>query len=675
MGASLFASAADSAGRPVDPWDDAEVMVVVGDGRRGTLVEAPSSVIAFDTEELLATGISDVGDLAEYTPNLEINSVFGASSPEIFIRGVGLKDTSSNAASSVAVISDEVYLNSPVGQLAQFFDVESVNVLRGPQGAKYGRNASAGAILIQSARPSGGFGSRLALTYGRFDQVDFDGHVEAPIVPDLLSLRVSGKRRQRDPLGNNRAAAGRQTPIPNSLNGPPAFGINDRDEWAARGQLLLNPTPGLEILLNVHGGQNRSLAPSFQYAPRFRPNQFTPLWHGSNGYFDFDGCMRLNDAGQCVENTRQPENGDPFEGAYNATPPEDLDLFGTYLRVDGEIGSWLLTSITAFERNSRDAGLDLDVLISDVIGGSTRFKSLEMAATGVAKDTYSRRSENAKNPSEPTPLSLYNRVFGAGFSDPNAGEFVPDPQAILRRSVLSVVGEDRKRIESVLGARDRARLDEYFTSLRQLERQLELQLSAPPPLEACEIPVEPEQGPVSRDVAHVKANHDAMAKVLALALACDQTRVFNMVFSEGASQLHMPGSADTHHTLTHEEARDTELGYQVAATNFVIHSMEAWATFVETLAAVPEGDGSLLDNSVVLAHSETSDANSHSVTGLPIMIAGRAGGRIQSGLHVFGGGDSTARVGLTLQQVMGLNVASWGWKANKTDRPISEILA
>jgi hypothetical protein len=320
-------------------------------------------------------------------------------------------------------------------------------------------------------------------------------------------------------------------------------------------------------------------------------------------------------------------------------------------------------------------GPTLDLVISDVIGGATRFRSLEMAATGVARDTYSRRSEDAQNASETSPLSLYARVFGSGFSDPNAGEFTPDPRIMLRESVLSIVAEDRKRLEARLGARDRARLDEYFTSLRQLERQLELQLQEPPPLAACRMPTDPEPGPISRDVTHVVDNHAAMAKVLALALACDQTRVFNMLFSAGASGLHMPGSSDTHHTLTHEEARDKELGYQLEATKFVMQGMDAFKTFVETLASIPEGDGTLLDNCAVFAHSETSDANSHSVSGLPIMVAGRAGGRLAPGVHVRGSGDSTARVGLTLQQVMGLNVAKWGVRANETDRPVTEILA
>lgn len=323
---------------------------------------------------------------------------------------------------------------------------------------------------------------------------------------------------------------------------------------------------------------------------------------------------------------------------------------------------------------TENEGPTVDVLISDAIGGATRFRSLEMAAHGLTKDSYSRRSESVINPSEPSPLALYTRVFGSGFSDPNAAEFTPDPRVLLRKSVLSAVTEDRARIESQLGHSDRARLDEYFTALRQLETQLELQLSDPPPLAACSVPAQPEETPVSQDINHVLRNHELMARGLALALACDQTRVFNMVFSAGASGLHMPGSSDTHHTLTHEEAKDPVLGYQPESTRFVLHSMEAWASFVEILESVPEGDGTLLDHCAVMAHSETSDANSHSVSGLPIMIAGRAGGRLNPGVHIRGAGETIARVGLTMQQVMGLNVGAWGTKANETSRPISEIL-
>lgn len=316
----------------------------------------------------------------------------------------------------------------------------------------------------------------------------------------------------------------------------------------------------------------------------------------------------------------------------------------------------------------------LDILISDHIGDATRFRSLEMAATANPTHTYSRRNESVVNPSEPSALGLYTRVFGEGFRDPNAAEFTPDPRVLLRQSALSVVSDDRKRLEASLGNADKARLDEYFTALRQLERQLEIQLKKPPPLEACSVPDAPENLEESLDVDIVDQNHDLMAEVLALALACDQTRVFNMVYSNGASSLHMKGSKDSHHTLTHEEPRDLELGYQPKATVFVQRSMAAWTKFVEILNAVPEGDGTLLDNCLVMAHSETSDANSHSVTGLPFMIAGRAGGKVKPGTHVSGIGDTSARVGLTMQQAMGLNVARWGMRTNEASQGISEIL-
>lgn len=319
-------------------------------------------------------------------------------------------------------------------------------------------------------------------------------------------------------------------------------------------------------------------------------------------------------------------------------------------------------------------GPSLDVLISDHVGMRTRFRSLEMAAMGDPRHSNSLRDVSSVNPAEPSPLSLYSRVFGLGFSDPNAAEFSPDPRLLLRQSALSIVAVDRKRLERILGHNDRQRLDQYFTSVRQLEQQIALQLEEPEPLAACRIPDSPAQIPIDSEVDHVVANHALMAETLALALACDQTRVFNMTFSNRASGLRMPGSADTHHTLTHEEARDKTLGYQPRATAFVLRTMQAWTSFVKTLDAVPEGSGSLLDNCLVMAHSETSEANTHSVMGLPFMTAGSAGGKIRTGLHVSGVGDSTSRVGLTMQQAMGLNIGSWGTDQNQTSRPITEIL-
>ena len=320
-------------------------------------------------------------------------------------------------------------------------------------------------------------------------------------------------------------------------------------------------------------------------------------------------------------------------------------------------------------------GPTLDLLVSDHIGGATRFRSLEMAATGSPRHSYSLRSQTVRNPSEVSPLALYTRVFGQGFRDPNAAEFVPDPVVMVRRSVVSAVGEDRRRLEQQLGSHDRPRLDEYLTSLRQLEHQLAVQLSAAPPLAACELPDAPPETEVSAEIGEAVANHELMAGLLALALACDQTRVFNVVFSYGASNLHKAGNTTGHHQLTHEELIDEEVGYQPQASYFVDRSMEAWATFVQKLAAVREGAGTLLDNCLVMAHSETSFAKVHDVAGLPVMIAGRAGGRLKTGLHVTGTNDPVTRIGLTVQQVMGLPVARWGSGSMQTDKAVGEIFA
>jgi hypothetical protein len=315
----------------------------------------------------------------------------------------------------------------------------------------------------------------------------------------------------------------------------------------------------------------------------------------------------------------------------------------------------------------------LDVLISGRIGTSTRFRSLELNATGVPGQSYSRASESIINSSTVSPLELYTRIFGPGFIDPSGGPFVPDPKTVLRQSVLSAVRDDAARLEALLGSHDRQRLEQYFTSLRQLENQIEVSLT-PPDLEACRRPRAPMGESVGTDLEQATTTHRLMTELLVFALLCDQTRVFNMLFSWGTSELRKSGAQTAHHQYTHDELVDPVLGYQPEATSFVLESMQAWALFVERLAATPEGDGTLLDNCLVLAHSESSFAKSHQVTLLPVMIAGAAGGRVRTGVHVSGNGEPVTRIGLTVQQVMGLPVSEWGTGSQQVSRPVGAIL-
>ncbi len=315
----------------------------------------------------------------------------------------------------------------------------------------------------------------------------------------------------------------------------------------------------------------------------------------------------------------------------------------------------------------------LDVLIGDSVGTDTRFRSLEMAATGDPKHSYSYRSATGFNPAEGSPVALYTRIFGPDFQDPNAADFKPDPNVMLRKSVLTGVADERAAFMSQLGKADQTRMDEYFTSVRQLEQQLELQLQKPPPAEACQVQAKPADGPVGTEIGMVQANHKVMAQILAMALACNQTKIFNMVYSDSASTLRMPGEQMIHHLMTHEEPIDKQLGYQPKATWFVERSMEAWVVFVQALASVREGDGSLLDNCLVMAHSDTEYARIHSISGIPVMTAGKAGGRMKTGIHVSAIGEPVTRLGFTFQQIMGVPVEKWGQGSMQTNKAVGEI--
>jgi len=316
----------------------------------------------------------------------------------------------------------------------------------------------------------------------------------------------------------------------------------------------------------------------------------------------------------------------------------------------------------------------IDVMVADAIGKDTRFRSLEVSTSGVQR-SYSYRSKNSPNPSETSPLALYQRIFGEGFQDPNAVSFKPDPKVMVHKSVLSAVAEDRKRLMRQVGAEDRHRLDEYFTSLRQLEQQLALQLEPPAPVENFVIPDAPAEMELNSEMDTVMSTHKIMAELLARALQCNQTHVVNVLLSDTTSNLRRAGSTTTHHTLTHEEPVNPKLGYQEQVGWFATRSMEAWKDFLDALEAIPEGDGTLLDNCLILAHSDCSIAKSHAVEGIPTMLAGNAGGKVRTGFHLAGGADPISRIGLSVQQVLGLPVESWGTRSMETRKTISEIFA
>jgi hypothetical protein len=384
-----------------------------------------------------------------------------------------------------------------------------------------------------------------------------------------------------------------------------------------------------------------------------------------------------------------PEKWIPVATGANYTLPVDLEPLRAYqdrlalfsgfdVKLDGVPNKPHITGCLGLRTgipvpNDKVKAPTLDVLISNKIGKDTRFRSIEVSTSGIQR-SYSFNGAGSANPSEISPMALYQRIFGDGFQDPNAAKFSPDPETMVHKSVLSAVAEDRQRLMRSVGAEDHQRLDEYFTSLRQLENQLALQLEPPAPVKNFTLPEPPPETVADSEMKHVMETHRLMAGLLARALQCNQTRVVNVLFSDTTSNLRRRGSSTTHHTLTHEEPVNPALGYQEQVGWFASQSMLAWKDFLDTLAAIPEGDGTLLDNCLILAHSDCSIAKAHAVEGIPTMVAGNAGGRVRTGFHMAGKADPISRIGLTVQQAMGLQVERWGTKSMDTNRNISELL-
>jgi hypothetical protein len=334
----------------------------------------------------------------------------------------------------------------------------------------------------------------------------------------------------------------------------------------------------------------------------------------------------------------------------------------------------ILRSGSAPLNQSSKPGETIDVTVAKKIGTTTRFPMLTVTATGDPRDTQSYESATSVNNAEGSPLALYSSLFGADYQDPNAKDFKPSPNILVRKSVLSSVSEDARKLMTQVGAEDKARIEQYFTNLRELERQLDRQLEKPEPREACVKPKLPPELATGVDFQLVGQRHRLFTDLLVMAVACDQTRVFNATYSKSFSSTTKAGYEKPHHTASHEEPVDPKLGYQPMVSWFLRRGFEEWVYFVEAFAKVKEGDGTLLDNMLIYASTDQSFAKIHSIEGLPMFSAGNAGGRIKTGLHLDGGGTPGTRLGYTMMKTLGVDIPSWGSQSNNTSKEISEIL-
>ncbi len=275
----------------------------------------------------------------------------------------------------------------------------------------------------------------------------------------------------------------------------------------------------------------------------------------------------------------------------------------------------------------------IDQIIADEIGGETLYKSLHLAGTDFTK-AIAHRGPNDRLPSEPSPLAIYEQLFTAGFRLPGEGGVV-DPSLALRRSVLDAVADDSRRMQARLGRADQQRLDQHFTAIREIELRLRRLEEDPPNYAACARPEMPpgELPPDERGRPDTDEHNRLMAELTAMAFACDQTRVITYMLSPPVSDVVFPvGDLDViddgnrllkgHHDLTHNEPDPA----MPKVREIVIYIMERLATYMEILDSVPEGDGTLLDHSLVLGTSDSSNPRLHSLEYYPIVLFGGADG-------------------------------------------------
>jgi len=232
-----------------------EEVVVTAQKREQSLQDVGIAVSAFSGEQIRQLGWNSSDDIAAQIPGVTLIQPNGPASFTMNIRGVAQNDFSGdNQESPVAVYIDDVYAASPTHASFQIFDFERVEVLRGPQGTLFGRNATGGLAHFITKKPSEEFEGYVQATVGDYDLFNVEGAIGGPL-SDNISGRLSFSSAQNDALITNRV-------------GPD---LNDNDTWAVRGQLLFKFGESSELLLNARASDLDNLNGTFEHLVA-RPN-------------------------------------------------------------------------------------------------------------------------------------------------------------------------------------------------------------------------------------------------------------------------------------------------------------------------------------------------------------------------------------------------------------------
>ncbi|MFK8015276.1 MAG: TonB-dependent receptor [Gammaproteobacteria bacterium] len=321
----LFAAAAaltaSAIGAQAQQTGTLEEVLVTAQKREQNIQDVPLSVTTLSGENLdvITSAGADIRSLSARIPSLLIESSFGRTFPRFYIRGLGNTDFDGNASQPVSLVYDDVVLENPFVKGFPMFDIDRVEVLRGPQGTLFGRNSPAGIIKIDSRKPTQELDGYISGSVGSFEQVDIEGAIGGPIT-DTLSARASVLIQSRDDYVENIG---------------PAEDTEGYDEFAARVQLLWQPSDQFNALFNVH---SRDLDGT---ARVFRANI---IREGSNDFSDDYDRERVQT---------------------NGLNDQELESLGGVAKLTYDFANGMsVTSITAYE------DVYLPISVGDIDGGT-----------------------------------------------------------------------------------------------------------------------------------------------------------------------------------------------------------------------------------------------------------------------------------------------------------------
>ena len=296
-------------------------IVVTARRREESLLDVPIAVSAFTGAQLEAQGTIDITDLSNVTPSVTLETSRGTNNTlTAFIRGVGQQDPVAGFEAGVGLYLDDVYLNRPQAAVLDIYDVERIEVLRGPQGTLYGRNTIGGAIKYVTRRLGDEPTVRARASYGSYDQADLVVSASAPLGDSGFKLGLAGARLSRGGFGDN-LSTGREN--------------YNKDVWAARGTLQFEPSSELFVRLSADYTRDKSEP---RGGHRIIPDLAAP--------FQFPVLRDVYDSrGGLV------------------SPEQDVEAYGGSLFVEARPSEWLtVRSITGYRKDDSATPIDFDAL-------------------------------------------------------------------------------------------------------------------------------------------------------------------------------------------------------------------------------------------------------------------------------------------------------------------------